>query len=146
MIAHPSEVPDVAPADGVAIVDARSRLDDVAAVASAGFDADRALTRRFVADAVFADRGARVYLATLDGRGVSTVETALQDGVLGVFGVATVPAARRRGIAGAITAYAVRDRAEDADLAFLQSSEMGRGVYERIGFRDVSTWEVWARA
>jgi GNAT superfamily N-acetyltransferase len=76
---------------------------------------------------------------------VSTVETSLQDGVLGVFAVATVPDARRMGIGRTITAYAVRDRAADADLAFLQSSEMGHGVYLGLGFRDVATWEVWSR-
>ena len=95
---------------------------------------------------MFEDPHARVYLAWLDGRPVSTVETSLQEGVIGVFGVATVPDARRMGIGGAITAHAVRDRAADADLAMLQSSEMGHGVYANLGFREVSRWEVWSRA
>jgi len=70
----------------------------------------------------------------------------VQDRMLGVFGVATVPSARRRGVGAAITAHAVRDRAEEADVAFLQSSAMGRGVYASLGFRQVSTWEVWSRS
>ena len=95
---------------------------------------------------MFRDPRSRVYLASIDDQPVATAETLLQDGVLGVFGVATVPGARRRGIGAAITAHAVRDRADEADLAFLQSSETGRGVYTRLGFRVVSTWDVWSRA
>ena len=125
---------------------AEGRLDEVAAVATAGFGGEVTVNRSFVADPVFDDSGARVYLAWLDGRPVATAETSLRDGVLGLFGVATVPGARRMGIAAAITAHAVHDRADEADLVFLQSSEMGHGVYTRLGFRDVSTWEVWSRS
>jgi GNAT superfamily N-acetyltransferase len=146
MLATPSELPEVTLSDGLVIGRGGEHLDEVAAVATAGFGGDLAINRGFVADAVFRDPRARVYLAWLDGRPVSTVETSLQGGVLGVFAVATVPDARRMGIGRAMTAYAVRDRAGDADLAFLQSTEMGHGVYVGLGFRDVATWEVWSRA
>ncbi len=146
MIADPSEMPVTVVRDELVIGPAEELLDDVAGVATAGFGGDLAINRGFVADPVFRDPRARVYLAWLDGRPVSTVETGLQDGVLGVFGVTTVPDARGKGIGAAITAHAVRDRAEDADVAFLQSSEMGHGVYANLGFRDVSRWEVWSRA
>jgi ribosomal protein S18 acetylase RimI-like enzyme len=145
MIATPADLRSPATPDGLVIERANERLDDVAAVATAGFGGELAVNRGFVADPVFRDPRARIFLAWLDGRPVSTVETSLQDGVLGIFGVATVPDARRLGIGAAVTAHAVRDRAAETDLAFLQSSEMGHGVYERLGFRDVSMWEVWAR-
>jgi GNAT superfamily N-acetyltransferase len=146
MVAGPSEMPETIARDDLVIGRAARRLDEVAAVATAGFGGDLAINRAFVADPVFQDPHARVYLAWLDGRPVSTVETSLQNGVLGVFGVATIPDARGKGIGGAITAHAVRDRAADSDLAFLQSSEMGHGVYANLGFRDLSRWEVWSRA
>jgi N-acetylglutamate synthase len=145
MVAAPSEVPETNAPTGLVIRSAEEDLDDVAAVATAGFGGDLAINRAFVADPVFRDPRARIYLAWLDGRPVSSVETSLQDGVLGIFGVTTVPDARRMGIGGAITAHAVRDRAAEADLAFLQSSQMGHGVYANLGFRDVSRWEVWSR-
>jgi ribosomal protein S18 acetylase RimI-like enzyme len=146
MVVVPADVTVSAMPEGVVIERADRRLDDVAAVATDGFGGDLAINRRFVADPVFRDPRSRVYLALLDGEPVATAETSLQDGVLGVFGVATVPGARRRGFGAAITAHAVRDRADEADLAFLQSSEMGQGVYTRLGFRVVSTWDVWSRA
>jgi GNAT superfamily N-acetyltransferase len=146
MVVVPSEVREPSVPNGVEIVPAREHLDAVAIVATEGFGGDLTINRGFVPPTVYDDGSARVYLARLDGRPVATVETSLQDGVLGVFGVATVPDARRRGIAAAITAHAVRDRAAAADIAFLQSSEVGHGVYGSIGFRDASTWEVWSRA
>jgi len=145
MVVAPMDIVGSRPPDGITIERADGQLDDVAGVATAGFGGSFAVNRAFVADPVFRDPAARVYLARLDGRAVGTAETSLHDGVLGVFGVATVPEARRTGVAAVITAHAVRDRAGEADLAFLQASEMGHGVYARLGFRDVSIWEVWAR-
>jgi len=146
MVVRPLELSEPPVPGGVAIDPAGDRLEEVAAVVTEGFGGDLSINRGFVAPAVFEDPRARIFLASLDGEPVATVETWLQDGVLGVFGVATVPGARRRGIAAAITAHAIRERAGEADLAFLQSSAMGHGVYRSIGFRAVSTWEVWARA
>jgi ribosomal protein S18 acetylase RimI-like enzyme len=146
MVRDPKRVRMPTVPSGLTIERGDEQLDDVASVATEGFGGDVAINRAFVADAVWRDPVARVYVARLDGTAVATAETSLQDGVIGVFGVATVPGARRRGIGSALTAYAVRDRAQEADLAFLQSSEMGRGVYERLGFREISTWEVWSRS
>jgi hypothetical protein len=36
-------------------------------------------------------------------------------------------------------------RAFPADLAWLLPSETARPMYERLGFRDLETWEVWVR-
>jgi ribosomal protein S18 acetylase RimI-like enzyme len=118
-------------------------LDAVADVDHASFGGDRALVRAFVGDGILADPSQRAYVATLDGQPVACAETASIGRTLGVFGVATIPEARRRGIGAAITAFAIRDRASEADLAVLQASDLGSGVYERLGFRTVSTWEVW---
>ncbi len=65
------------------------------------------MNRSFVG-AAERDPGARVYAAFLDGVVVGSGETYVADGVMGVFGVATVPEARRRGIGSALTS--VRDR------------------------------------
>ncbi len=65
-------------------------------------------------------------------------------GAIGIFGVAVVPAARRRGIASALSVIAAR--AFPADLAWLHTDDaQARAVYERLGFREVAQWEVWIR-
>ena len=68
----------------------------------------------------------------------------LHAGAIGIFGVAVVPAARRRGIASALSVIAAR--AFPADLAWLHTNDaQARSVYERLGFREVAQWEVWVR-
>jgi ribosomal protein S18 acetylase RimI-like enzyme len=65
-------------------------------------------------------------------------------GAVGVFGVAVVPRARRRGIGRALTLHAAR-AFPGADMAWLHPTEPARPLYEDLGFETVSTWEVWAR-
>ena len=68
-------------------------------------------------------------------------------GVAGIYNVCTVPEARGRGIAGAVTAAALDEgAARGCRLAVLGSSEMGYPVYRRLGFRDVSRLRSYALA
>ncbi|HEX7951242.1 MAG TPA: hypothetical protein VF494_12895 [Candidatus Limnocylindrales bacterium] len=57
---------------------------------------------------------------------------------VGVYSIATIESARRRGYAAAMTARVVTDGVvAGCDVAALQASEMGRPIYERLGFRTV---------
>jgi GNAT superfamily N-acetyltransferase len=57
---------------------------------------------------------------------------------VGVYSIATIESARRRGYGAAMTARVVVDGAvAGCDVAVLQASEMGRPIYERLGFRTV---------
>jgi len=142
-----TDVAPVLPPEGVEVfrVEDPAQLDQVVEVDAAAFGGDAATTRLFLPNAVLEDPAQRVYAARADGRLVSVGESTTLDGIIGVFGIATVPAFRRRGIGAAITALLLADRAGEADLAVLDASDLGFGVYERLGFRTTSTWEVWAR-
>jgi hypothetical protein len=39
----------------------------------------------------------------------------------------------------------IHARARGRTAAVLQSTEMGHGVYRRVGFRDLGTWVSWVR-
>jgi N-acetylglutamate synthase len=82
--------------------------------------------------------GFDVYLGRVDGDAV-TVAMAYRTGDdVGIFNVGTPPRHRRRGYGGEITAHAARAAFDDgADLAWLQTSEMGESVYRSLGFRHV---------
>jgi GNAT superfamily N-acetyltransferase len=57
---------------------------------------------------------------------------------IGVYSIATIASARRRGYGAAMTARVVADGlVTGCDVAALQASEMGRPIYQRMGFRTV---------
>lgn len=79
------------------------------------------------------------YVGRLDGVPVASTMLFTGAGVASVFGVATVAAARGRGIGAAITLGAYDDaRRAGYRHGVLFGTELGAPVYRRIGFRDVS--------
>ncbi|MDX6197385.1 MAG: hypothetical protein QOJ79_536 [Actinomycetota bacterium] len=74
--------------------------------------------------------------------GVATV--ARMDGVAGIYGVAVREGWRRRGLGAALTAMCLqRAAASGCDLAYLNPSETGYGVYASLGFVDALPMRVW---
>lgn len=81
-------------------------------------------------------------VADLPGEGVLAVGTAQRAGdVVEIAGIGTLPAARRRGLGGAVTAELARDALRrGAELVFLSAGSLDIArVYERVGFRRVGT-------
>ena len=63
---------------------------------------------------------------------------------IGVYSIATIASARRRGFGAAMTARIMSDGvAAGCDVAVLQASELGRPIYERLGFRTVVTYRTY---
>ncbi len=82
----------------------------------------------------------QMYLGRLHGEPVATNMLFVGGGVAGIFGVATVPAARGMGIGAAISlAPLLQARAMGVRYAALFATEMAIRVYERIGFRLTGT-------
>jgi len=80
---------------------------------------------------------AHYYLAWLHGEPVATAALTLAAGVAGIFAVATIEAARGRGIGTAVTMAPLLDaRARGYCVGVLQASEMGYPVYARMGFTE----------
>jgi GNAT superfamily N-acetyltransferase len=60
--------------------------------------------------------------------------------------VATLPAARGRGLATALMARALLDaRSRGCETSSLQATKMGQPVYERLGYRDLGPLAMWER-
>ena len=77
------------------------------------------------------------YLGRLDREAVATATLFLAAGVAGVYDVATVPAARRKGIGAVMTMRPLQDAlAEGYRAGILHSSAAGLPLYRRLGFRE----------
>ena len=83
----------------------------------------------------------RLWLGYVAGRAVTCAIAYVRDGVVGVYLVATLPEARGRGYGAAISARAATT--DPALPAVLQASDLGRPVYERLGFGTVGHFNLW---
>ena len=85
-----------------------------------------------------------IYLAYLDGKPACALATLQRNGVVGVYHVATLPFARRRGIAGNLLIMALGDAIEaGCTVATLTATPEARHLYERLGFRTCGLLEQW---
>jgi GNAT superfamily N-acetyltransferase len=146
MTADPADLASVPMPSGVEV---RTVTDDAGSralvgVGVAAFGDDPEVAGRFYAAGSFGVLGAKAFVAWDGDEPVAIAASYLHEKAVGIFGVGVVPAARRRGIGAAITAHAAL-AFPDADLAWLQPTEMATQLYEGLGFRRVADWEVWVR-
>jgi GNAT superfamily N-acetyltransferase len=89
----------------------------------------------------------RFYIGLLNGEPVATAMLFLGAGVAGVYSIGVLPAARRQGIGMAMTlATLCEARAMGYRIGILHSSQMGLGMYRRLGCQEycsVSDY-IWA--
>ncbi|HEX7736260.1 MAG TPA: GNAT family N-acetyltransferase [Ktedonobacteraceae bacterium] len=82
------------------------------------------------------------------GEAVAATSLLFHAGVAGIYGVATVPHARQRGIARALVLQAIEiARQSGYHIAILSPTSMSEGIYRRLGFREYTrirhyTWEL----
>jgi hypothetical protein len=85
----------------------------------------------------------RIWAGYVEGEPVSTSASVVSGGFVGVYAVATSPAARGKGYGEALTWAAA---GTDATLPVtLQASELGEPIYRRMGFETVGTFTIWSR-
>jgi GNAT superfamily N-acetyltransferase len=134
---------------GVAVREATAAdLDAVLAVDATAFEADPADERAWLEPHVSA-AAVTTALATLDGEPAGTGYTISTDGRAGpalyLAGVAVLPAARRRGVAAALSSWLLaRGLADGATLLHLHAdTDAAARVYARLGFADTTGLDVY---
>lgn len=104
-----------------------------------GYEIPAALAEGWVQATIGFGLGAtpwQLYLGRLDGQPVATSMLFNGGGVASLYGVATVPSARRQGIGAAITLQPLlAAREQGYRYAVLFATEMGLSTYQRLGFR-----------
>jgi GNAT superfamily N-acetyltransferase len=136
-----------APPEGVEIrtVGTATDVATFARVQSDGSMFDPATAEALFPVALLAEPGLRAFLALLEDEPVAAALVHLDERAAGVYWVATLPWARGRGIGSAVVGRALADAATRAEFAWLQTSRLGRPVYERLGFVPAGDWIVWRR-
>lgn len=129
--------------EGVTIerVTTRAALAEWGAVFEQGFampaGVGRFFRRAFVHIGLGDDSPLRHFLVRIDGRPAACSSLSLTAGVAGVYNVATVPAARQRGLGSIVSLWPLHlARTAGRRLAILHATEMAVNVYRRLGFRE----------
>lgn len=139
MTVSPDELADArAPGLDIVRVEDEEGLAEAARVAAAGGGAPLEFMLALYAPGLPQLAGFAVYLGRVDGETVTTAMGYQTSKDVAIFSVSTPPEQRRRGYGAAITAHAACAAFENgADLAWLQTSEIGESVYRGLGFRHV---------
>jgi ribosomal protein S18 acetylase RimI-like enzyme len=86
------------------------------------------------------------FLGLFEGRPVATSGMFLAGGLASIINVATVSEVRRRGIGTVMTVAALKCAFDMGyRVAVLGTTEMGRRIYERMGFHEVSWTRLYVR-
>jgi GNAT superfamily N-acetyltransferase len=88
------------------------------------------------------------WVAYREGVEVATAATLIADGVIGVYSVGTLPQYRRKGYGEAVMRRALDGARTESGLerSVLQSSAEGFHLYQRMGYRSVVRYAVFARS
>jgi hypothetical protein len=111
-------------------------IDDHRKVVTEGFGSPSAVAFGSTCAGLLDHPDCTVYVGYAGGAPVASGLGWRTGRTIGVYAIATIPATRRNGYGAAMTARVVTDGlTAGCDVAVLQASELGRPIYERLGFQ-----------
>jgi GNAT superfamily N-acetyltransferase len=148
LLEDPRRLAPAVSVDGLVVRRLRDEeVDQHLAILAEGFGAPVEVFAPWAGGDLLAVSGVSAYVASVGGRDVGTALGIVADDHVGVFNVAVTPDHRRRGYGAALSARTVLDGlAAGAHRALLMSSELGRPVYQSLGFRELEQWSYWVPA
>ena len=146
MVRPPAEAPVYQSDLEIREVRSASEFSDFVRVLIDGFgltDLGDVPTARVLDTPVLVDSAMRCWIGVLEGRVVGTSVAYVSNGVVGVYLVSVLSAMRGRGYGEALTWQATLAAKTPATL---QASEMGRTVYERMGYVTALRCATWIKS
>ncbi|MCP4084272.1 MAG: GNAT family N-acetyltransferase [Actinomycetia bacterium] len=128
----------------IAPVSSPAELAAVREVQTAAFGMPPEVMAGLLHDDVLATSGVYQFGAWAEATLVSCATMHVDDRAAGLFGIATHPDHQRRGVGAAITSAALAGARDlGADLAWLQTTDAGLGVYQSLGLEPIVDFVVW---
>jgi len=146
MVMDTAAIEDLAVPPGVQIapiLDAAG-LAAMAEVEVDAFGTEPSVARGLLSAAILQDPLTRPFLGMIGARSAGQSIATHHQRAVGILGVGVRSWARRRGIGTAMTVIAA-SAFPDADIAWLHPTKDAGSLYERLGFHEVSVWDVWTR-
>jgi len=86
------------------------------------------------------DSSMKYYIGYVEGSPIATSQLLMGSGVAGLYGVTVVPEARGRGVGTEMSLHPLRiARSMGYKIGVLDSTMQGLRIYQRLGFKEVST-------
>lgn len=125
-------------------------LDTWAKVAIASYNLDdevyRAYDRHLITPRNTESFRCHYFLGLLDNKPVATAALFEGKEAAGIYWVGTLPEARKRGIASALTRHVLlKAKKYGYEIAVLNASSQGHSIYQRIGFTDYYPTSIYYR-
>jgi ribosomal protein S18 acetylase RimI-like enzyme len=115
-------------------------------VVAAAFGWPLDLGQRFIPRRLLDAQGAQFFIGYVDGQPVAAAQLIMTPRTAGIYHAATLEPFRRRDFGTTMTLHVLRmGAAARCQVAILQASEMGRSLYERMGFRTVAAYRTYMR-
>lgn len=133
-------IPDPETPATITEVSDRTALDEFITVATSVFGTPKGVAEQGYQSALEAADN-RLFLGRIQGDAVACGMLMTTEDVAGIYTMAVLASARRRGIGEAVACQLLRVGREDGcELAALQSSDMAKPLYEKLGFQTVTTY------
>lgn len=137
-------IPAAIPGLEIETVQDAATMDSYRKTAARGFGGDETGFAIWANIDLVATPGLFFYLGRVGGEPVATSCVYALHGLATINMVTTLPGHRRRGYGEAMVWHAIREGlARGSTAAYLQSSEMGYPLYERMGFRTAFSFQTW---
>ncbi len=126
------------------VADHRSRAT-FAEVMSIAFEIPHSVSTAVYASEYGWSDGFQGYIGYANGKAVTTAATMITGDVIGLYSVATLPQHRRLGFAEAIMRVVVEDAYARSGVrrTVLQSTPSGLSLYEKMGYRRITNFDVY---
>jgi len=139
---------DAPPGLDIELVSSPQQIEDFTVALRAGYGVPDVMQEPLVAlgrrQLAHPDGAWQYFVGRLNGEPVSTSQLFVHAGVAGVYAVATAPSARRQGIGEALTRAALLAASvRGYHVGVLQASAMGQPIYERQGFRALTSFHLY---